>query len=198
VVYYGSLNGYMYALDATDGALLWEHQGAGASNAGPAIVDGKLYWGNGYQRLGPTSTTFYAFSLPTRPTTPPTTPPTTTTPPSTPPTTAPTTPPTTAPAAACSVAYRIVSQWSGGFQGQVEVRAGATAITGWTVRWSFPNGQRISQLWSGSVTSNGANVTVRNAPYNGSLGANGTATFGFLATWNGSNTVPTSLTCTSP
>ncbi|MFC6023303.1 PQQ-binding-like beta-propeller repeat protein [Plantactinospora solaniradicis] len=77
VVYYGSLNGYMYALDATNGALLWQYQGAGASNAGPAIVDGTLYWGNGYQRLGPTSTTFYAFSLPAGPTTPPTTPPTT-------------------------------------------------------------------------------------------------------------------------
>ncbi|MEO3927025.1 PQQ-binding-like beta-propeller repeat protein [Micromonosporaceae bacterium B7E4] len=64
VVYYGSLNGYMYALDAEDGEVLWEYQGAGASNAGPAIVDGKLYWGNGYERLGPASTTFYSFGLP--------------------------------------------------------------------------------------------------------------------------------------
>ncbi|AVT40276.1 PQQ-binding-like beta-propeller repeat protein [Plantactinospora sp. BB1] len=64
VVYYGSLNGYMYALDADDGEVLWEYQGAGASNAGPAIVDGRLYWGNGYQRLGAASTTFYSFRLP--------------------------------------------------------------------------------------------------------------------------------------
>ncbi|MFY1693376.1 PQQ-binding-like beta-propeller repeat protein [Plantactinospora sp. WMMB782] len=86
VVYHGSLNGYMYALDADDGQLLWEHQGAGASNAGPAIVDGRLYWGNGYQRLGAASTTFYAFGLPGAPTTPP----------GTPPTSAPTSPPTSA------------------------------------------------------------------------------------------------------
>lgn len=64
VVYHGALNGYMYALDAATGELLWEHQGAGASNAGPAIVDGRLYWGNGYQRLGAASTTFYSFALP--------------------------------------------------------------------------------------------------------------------------------------
>lgn len=64
VVYFGSLNGYMYALSAATGELLWEFQGAGSSNAGPAIVDGTLYWGNGYQRINTPSTTFYAFSLP--------------------------------------------------------------------------------------------------------------------------------------
>ncbi|GAB7044499.1 MULTISPECIES: outer membrane protein assembly factor BamB family protein [Catenuloplanes] len=64
VVYHGALNGYMYALDAATGAVLWEFQGAGASNAGPAVVDGRLYWGNGYQRLGAASTTFYSFALP--------------------------------------------------------------------------------------------------------------------------------------
>lgn len=188
VVYYGALNGFMYALDAATGALLWEYQGAGASNAGPAIVDGNLYWGNGYQRLGPTSTTFYSFALPGGPTTPPTTPPST----------PPTTPPTTSPASACSVAYRIVSQWPGGFQGEVTVRAGTSAINGWTVGWAFPSGQQISQVWNGSATSNGANVTVRNVAYNGSLAANGTTTFGFLATWTASNPAPASLTCTSP
>jgi polyvinyl alcohol dehydrogenase (cytochrome) len=64
VVYYGALNGWMYALDAATGELLWEFQGAGSSNAGPAIVDGRVYWGNGYQRIQTPSTTFYAFALP--------------------------------------------------------------------------------------------------------------------------------------
>ncbi|MEJ3746190.1 PQQ-binding-like beta-propeller repeat protein [Actinomycetes bacterium KLBMP 9797] len=73
VVYFGALNGFMYAFDAATGALLWEHQGAGSSNAGPAIVDGKLYWGNGYARINTPSTTFYAFGLPAGgSTTPPT------------------------------------------------------------------------------------------------------------------------------
>jgi polyvinyl alcohol dehydrogenase (cytochrome) len=63
VVYYGALNGYMYALDAATGELLWELQGQGSSNAGPAIMDGRLYWGNGYQRIDTPATTFYAFAL---------------------------------------------------------------------------------------------------------------------------------------
>ncbi|WP_344898457.1 cellulose binding domain-containing protein [Streptosporangium longisporum] len=39
---------------------------------------------------------------------------------------------------------------------------GTSATTGWTVTWSFPNGQTISQLWSGVHTQTGAAVTVRN------------------------------------
>lgn len=67
VVYYGSLNNYMYALDAATGRVLWEYRGAGSSNAGPAIVNGSLFWGNGYRRIGSAtaSTTFYSFTVPT-------------------------------------------------------------------------------------------------------------------------------------
>ncbi len=67
VVYVSSMSGHMYALDAKTGAVLKDLQGAGSSNAGPAIVGGVVYWGNGYGHLpipGTTgSTTFYAFSL---------------------------------------------------------------------------------------------------------------------------------------
>lgn len=63
VVFAGSLNGHMYALDAATGEVRWQIQGEGASNAGPAIVNGTVYWGNGYARngFGAASTTFYAF-----------------------------------------------------------------------------------------------------------------------------------------
>jgi polyvinyl alcohol dehydrogenase (cytochrome) len=67
VVYAPSMSGHMYALDAANGKVLWDRQGPGSSNAGAAIVDGTVYWGNGYSRLpfpgfNP-STTFYAFSI---------------------------------------------------------------------------------------------------------------------------------------
>jgi polyvinyl alcohol dehydrogenase (cytochrome) len=68
VVYAGSLTGYMYAMNAATGSVLWDDQGQGSSIAGPAIVNGVVYWGNGYAHLGPSvgtgSTTFYAFTLP--------------------------------------------------------------------------------------------------------------------------------------
>jgi polyvinyl alcohol dehydrogenase (cytochrome) len=66
VVYAGSSSGYMYALNAATGAVLWDHLGQGSSIAGPAIVNGVVYWGNGYARLGGPlwtgSKTFYAFA----------------------------------------------------------------------------------------------------------------------------------------
>jgi polyvinyl alcohol dehydrogenase (cytochrome) len=68
VLYAGSLDGYMYAIDAGTGQVLWETLGDGSSNAGPAIVNGTVYWGNGYERagIGTPSRTFYAFGLPGR------------------------------------------------------------------------------------------------------------------------------------
>ena len=56
----------MFALDAKTGRILWEF-GAGSSvNAGPAVVDGSVYWGTGYSRSGVEGSgnnKFYAFSL---------------------------------------------------------------------------------------------------------------------------------------
>ncbi|KWV30198.1 glycosyl hydrolase family 95 catalytic domain-containing protein [Micromonospora rifamycinica] len=116
------------------------------------------------------------------------------------PTPTPTTPaPTTSPPApsGARATYAVTGSWSGGFQAEVTVTAGATAIRGWTVSWSFANGQTISQIWGGSHTQSGANVTVRNVDYNGSLAAGASTTFGFIGTVNGTNTAPTNLTCTT-
>ncbi|HEY7223793.1 MAG TPA: cellulase family glycosylhydrolase [Micromonosporaceae bacterium] len=119
------------------------------------------------------------------------TPPPTTPPPTTPP---PTTPPP--PSGGCSATYTIVNQYPGGFQAEITVRAGTTAISSWRVGWTFANGQTVAQLWNGNLTSNLPSVTVTNMSYNGALPANGTTTFGFIGTWNNStNTVP-ALSCT--
>ncbi|GAA4730999.1 cellulase family glycosylhydrolase [Phytohabitans rumicis] len=131
----------------------------------------------------------------------PTTPPVTTPPATTPPATTPpaTTPPVTTPPAgtrACTATYAILGQWPGGFQGDVRVTAGGAAITGWTVTWTFANGQAVSQAWNATVTSSGASVTARNVSYNGSLGAGASTTFGFIGSWNGTNGVPT-LSCSA-
>ena len=101
------------------------------------------------------------------------------------------------PPGACTATYRIDSQWNTGFGATVTVRAGNSAINGWTVRWTYTNGQTITQIWNGADTASGASHTVRNVSHNGSLGAGATTTFGFNGNWNGTNTIPT-LTCTSP
>ncbi|MGW1059742.1 lytic polysaccharide monooxygenase auxiliary activity family 9 protein [Micromonospora rubida] len=129
------------------------------------------------------------------PTTPPTTTPPTTAPPTTPPPT--TTPPTTPPATGgCAATYRVTNSWTGGFQGEVEVTAGASAIKTWTVTWTYANGQQVSSSWNATVTSSGATVTARNVAYNGALAAGAKTTFGFLGSSTGTNTAPTP-TCTA-
>lgn len=128
------------------------------------------------------------------PTTPtPTTPAPTTPAPTTP---APTTPAPTTPggAATCSATYAVLTQWNNGFQGEVRVTAGARAITGWTVTWTFPNGQTVGSAWNATVTATGSSVTARNVSYNGSVAAGASTTFGFLGTWTGTNASP-SVSC---
>ncbi len=115
------------------------------------------------------------------------------------PPTSPTVTPTTTPTGgnrACAATYAIVGQWQGGFQGEVRVTAGSSAINGWTVNWTYANGQTVTQAWSAAVTSNGSTVTARNMNYNGTLAAGAGTTFGFLGSSNGANGVPT-LSCTA-
>jgi endo-1,4-beta-xylanase len=133
-------------------------------------------------------------------TTPPvTTPPATTPPVTTPPVTTPpvTTPPVTTPPATgtCRVTYAITSQWQGGFQGDVKItNTGTSTVNGWTLRWSFANGQQITQIWNATNTQTGAAVAVSNASWNASLVAGASASFGFLGSWSGTNAKPTVFT----
>lgn len=128
-------------------------------------------------------------------TTPPTTPPPTTPPPTTPPPTTP--PPTTPPpVGGCTARYTVLNQWQGGFQAEVRVTAGATAIAGWTARWTLANGQSVTQSWNATVTSSGSTVTARNVDHNGRLAAGATASFGFLGGWSGTNPTP-QVSCTA-
>lgn len=140
----------------------------------------------------PPATTTPPTTTPPRTTPPPTTPPPTTTPPVT------TTPPTTTPppsSGACTAAFQITGSWQGGFQAAVTVTAGNAAITRWTVSWTIPSGQAITQLWSGAPTTSGQTETVANLSYNGALAAHASTQFGFTA--NGPATVPTPVTCTA-
>ena len=96
---------------------------------------------------------------------------------------------------ACTVDYVISPQNTSAFGATITIVNGPTAITSWTLTWSFANGQTVAQLWNGIETQSGANVTVKNEPYNGSIAAGGTLSgIGFNGTWNGTtNAVPTAI-----
>ena len=96
------------------------------------------------------------------------------------------------PAGGCTADYRVTGQWHDGFQGEVTVRNATTsALSGWTVTFTFDGGQRISQAWNATVTQNGAAVSARNVGWNGVLAPGGSATFGFLGSWSGTNALVT-------
>jgi mannan endo-1,4-beta-mannosidase len=96
---------------------------------------------------------------------------------------------------ACGVGYRVTGSWPGGFQGEITLRnTGASAINGWTLRWTFPDGQRITNLWGGTATQSGSDVSVAAAPYTATVPAAGSVTLGFTATRGAANPEPTAFT----
>ena len=97
-------------------------------------------------------------------------------------------------AAGCRVAYTAPSQWQGGFTADVQVTNLGEAINGWTLAWTFPAGQRVTQAWNSTVTASGNQVTAKNLSYNAAIATNGTVSFGFNGSWTGSNPAPTSFT----
>ncbi|MFD5008924.1 cellulose binding domain-containing protein [Streptomyces chartreusis] len=102
--------------------------------------------------------------------------------------------PTPAPTGACTVTYRITNQWSGGFQADVQLsNTGSSAWDGWSLGWSFADGQRITQLWNAEYTQSGSAVTARNVSWNGGVAAGSSVSFGFTGSWSGTNARPASF-----
>lgn len=100
-------------------------------------------------------------------------------------------------AAYCQVTYTVTNQWSGGFGGTLTIQnTSSSAWSSWSLAFTFPaSGQSVTQLWNGTVSQSGQNVTVVNASYNGSVAANAfvNPAPGFNGTWTGSNPVPTNF-----
>ncbi len=108
--------------------------------------------------------------------------------------TTPTPTPTHTTGTACAVHYVVTAQWPGGFGTNVVItNTGTTTINGWTLTWTFANGQTITQLWNGSYTQSGGNVSVTNLSYNGTIAPNANTSFGFNGSWSGTNTNPTAF-----
>ncbi|HEY0753709.1 MAG TPA: polysaccharide lyase family protein [Ktedonobacteraceae bacterium] len=97
--------------------------------------------------------------------------------------------------ASCQVNYAVTNQWAGGFGASVMItNIGTTTINGWTLTWTFANGQTITQIWNASDTQSGNTVSASSLSYNGPIAPGGNATFGFNGTWNGTNAKPTGFT----
>ncbi|MCL6589613.1 MAG: cellulose binding domain-containing protein [Firmicutes bacterium] len=94
------------------------------------------------------------------------------------------------------VSYVIQSDWGNGATVNVTItNQTGTAINGWTLAWTFPGNQTITNLWNGTYTQSGASVSVKDAGYNALIPANGgSVNFGFNINYSGTNAKPASMT----
>ena len=98
----------------------------------------------------------------------------------------------------CTATAHIDSQWGSGPSGGeivsfTVVNTSAGPATRWTVTWTLGSGQSVSSAWNAAVTVSGTTATAVNAPYNGTLAAGASTTFGLQLA--GTGPVPTPL-CT--
>jgi endoglucanase len=99
----------------------------------------------------------------------------------------------------CKVTYAIASSWTGGFTSNVTVaNTGTQPFGGWTVTWTFPGDQKITNLWSAFYTQNGETVAAHD-PFdtNATIAAGSSASFGMQGIWTNSDASPTSFTMTA-
>ena len=106
-------------------------------------------------------------------------------------------PPTTPPpsgGASCAVKYT-ANSWNNGFTANVQItNTGSSALNGWTLTYSLPGGQQVTNAWNATVSQSGSSVTARNVSWNGNLAPGATASFGYQATMSGSYSSPTAFT----
>lgn len=69
-----------------------------------------------------------------------------------------------------------------------------STVNGWTLRWSFANGQQITQIWNATQVTSGTTVAATNLSYNGTITTSASVTFGFLGNWSTANAKPAAFT----
>jgi hypothetical protein len=95
-----------------------------------------------------------------------------------------------------AVSYAIQSDWGNGATVNVTITNNSSmAVSGWTMAWTFPGNQTISNMWNATFTQTGASVSAKDAGFNAIIPANGgSVNFGFNLNYSGSNAKPTSFT----
>ncbi|MFG1889187.1 PHB depolymerase family esterase [Micromonospora sp. NPDC049051] len=127
-------------------------------------------------------------------TAPPTTPPPTTAPPTTPPPNTP--PPSTPPPGpgTCRVDYT-VNAWNTGLTASMTVtNTGTATLNGWSLAFTLPAGQSITNGWNATYAPSSGAVTARNVSYNATLAPGASVSVGFQATHTGDTGHPSSFT----
>ena len=103
--------------------------------------------------------------------------------------------PSPTPAPRCQVGYDVTSDWKVAFTANVRITNSGTArISGWTLAFDFPDGQRLAGGWLGRWAQDGTRVTVSDQDYNALIKPGESVTIGFGATYTGRNGPPSGFT----
>ncbi len=95
----------------------------------------------------------------------------------------------------CTVSYTVSSQWPTGFTTSVNITNSSTStVNGWTLGFTFPGNQQVTQGWSATWTQSGENVTAQNLSWNSSIAPSATINIGFNGSYSSTNTSPTAFT----
>ncbi|MEU8231588.1 cellulose binding domain-containing protein [Actinoplanes sp. NPDC048967] len=94
----------------------------------------------------------------------------------------------------CRVTYSADS-WGNGFVANVTVaNTGNSALNGWTLGFTLPSGQAVTNAWNATLSGTSGALTARNSAHNGSIPAGGSTSFGFQGTYSGSFASPSAFT----
>ncbi|MCL6590506.1 MAG: glycoside hydrolase family 9 protein [Firmicutes bacterium] len=94
------------------------------------------------------------------------------------------------------VNYVIQNDWGSGATINVNITNNTiTAVNGWTLAFTFPGNQTITNLWNGTYTQSGASVSVKDAGFNANIpSGGGSVNFGFNLNYSGTNGKPAAFT----
>ena len=102
----------------------------------------------------------------------------------------------------CTVTYG-VNGWDSGFTANLTIdNTGTSAISDWTLRFTFPGDQMITSGWSATWTQTGAQVTATALDWNATVNPGETLSLGFNASYSGADPAPSDfsvngITCES-
>jgi hypothetical protein len=94
----------------------------------------------------------------------------------------------------CHVVYTRNSEWPGGFTAQVVItNTGKTAMTSWSLTFTYPGDEKVTSNFNGGFSQTGENVTLTNASYNGAIAPGASVTDGFQGSWTSNDALPASF-----
>jgi endoglucanase len=99
----------------------------------------------------------------------------------------------------CSATYAIQSAWTGGFTATVTLtNTGGHPFGGWTVSFTYPGDEQVTNLWDAYYTQSGETVAAHDPFDTGeTVGPGASVSYGMQGTYTNSNAVPTSFTLTA-